>query len=245
MQYENMVCAFCGCVCDDITVTVEDNQITQAKNACVLGKAWFLGHGGHAAMPAARVKGQPVSLEEGVEAAAQLLAKARYPIIYGLSSTSCEAQGKAIALADELGSNIDCCTSVCHGPSGMALQGVGEPTCTLGEIKNRADLVIFWGSNPAESHPRHMARYSVTAKGLFTPNGRKGRTIITVDVRPTASFKAADIRIVMKPGKDFEVLWALRALVLGQKIQEEALADTGVSLEQLIDLAERMKKARF
>jgi len=245
MQYENMVCAFCGCVCDDITVTVEDNQITQAKNACVLGKAWFLGHGGHMDMPVARVKGEPASLEEGVEAAAQLLAKARYPIIYGLSSTSCEAQGKAIALADELGSNIDCCTSVCHGPSGMALQGVGEPTCTLGEIKNRADLVIFWGSNPAESHPRHMARYSVTAKGLFTPNGRKGRTIIAVDVRPTASFKAADIRIVLKPGKDFEVLWALRALILGQKIEEAALADTGISLEQLNDLAQRMKNARF
>ena len=245
MQYENMVCAFCGCVCDDITVTIEEGQITQAKNACVLGKAWFLGHGGHAEMPVARVNGQPASLEEGVEAAAQLLAKARYPIIYGLSSTSCEAQGEAVALAEALGSNIDCCTSVCHGPSGMALQGVGEPTCTLGEIKNRADVVIFWGSNPAESHPRHMARYSVTAKGLFIPNGRKGRTVIAIDVRPTPSFKAADIRIILKPGKDFEVLWALRALILGQKIEEAALADTGISLEQLTDLAQRMKNAHF
>ena len=25
---------------------------------------------------------------------------------------------------------------------------------TLGEIKNRADLVIFWGCHPAASHPR-------------------------------------------------------------------------------------------
>jgi len=127
----------------------------------------------------------------------------------------------------------------------MALQGVGEPTCTLGEIKNRADVVIFWGSNPAESHPRHMARYSVTAKGLFIPNGRKGRTVIAIDVRPTPSFKAADIRIILKPGKDFEVLWALRALILGQKIEEAALADTGISLEQLTDLAQRMKNAHF
>jgi formylmethanofuran dehydrogenase subunit B len=245
MQYENVVCAFCGCVCDDITVTVEDDRITQAKNACVLGKAWFLAHGQSHDAPVAKVNGRAASLEEGVEAAAQLLAQARYPMIYGLSSTSCEAQGKAVALAEALGGCIDCCTSVCHGPSGMALQGVGEPTCTLGEVKNRADLVIFWGSNPAESHPRHMARYAVTTKGMFIPNGRKDRTVVVVDVRPTTTYRAADIRLVLKPGKDFEVLWALRALILGHKVEEAALADTGISMEQLTDLATRMKNARF
>jgi formylmethanofuran dehydrogenase subunit B len=33
---------FCGCVCDDMELTVEGHEITKAKNACVLGKAWFL-----------------------------------------------------------------------------------------------------------------------------------------------------------------------------------------------------------
>lgn len=37
----NATCTFCGCVCDDIELTVEGNHITKAKNACVLGKAWF------------------------------------------------------------------------------------------------------------------------------------------------------------------------------------------------------------
>jgi hypothetical protein len=41
---ENATCPFCGCVCDDLILTVEDNKITQAKNACVLGKAWFHNH---------------------------------------------------------------------------------------------------------------------------------------------------------------------------------------------------------
>ena len=39
---EDSTCTFCGCVCDDIDITVKDDHITDAKRACVLGKAWFL-----------------------------------------------------------------------------------------------------------------------------------------------------------------------------------------------------------
>jgi formylmethanofuran dehydrogenase subunit B len=245
MQIDNVVCGFCGCVCDDIDVTVEGDQITQTKNACVLGKAWFQGHTQPQEIAAARIGGEPASLERAVDEAAHILAEARYPMIYGLSSTSCEAQRQAIAIAEWIGGTIDCCTSVCHGPSGMALQGVGEPSCTLGEVKNRADLIIYWGSNPAESHPRHMARYAVTAKGKFTPNGRKDRTVVLIDVRKTPSARAADIFLRVSPGKDFEVLWALRALVMGKPIDASAISGTGLTLEQLTDLTERMKKSRF
>ena len=35
-------------------------------------------------------------------------------------------------------------------------------SCTLGEVKNRADLLIYWGGNPAECHPRHFTRYTLT-----------------------------------------------------------------------------------
>lgn len=252
MQIDHVVCAFCGCVCDDLSVTVEDGRITGVKYACALGRAWLLGHsplrageGEGGGRPAALIDGQPASLDEAVEAAAQILVRARYPLIYGLSSTYCEAQRQAVALADALGATIDCCTSVCHGPSGMALQGVGEPTCTLGEVKNRADLLIYWGSNPAESHPRHFTRYAVTPKGLFRPGGRKDRTVVLVDVRPTPSARAADIFLQVKPGKDFEVLWALRALIRGVELDEDAVADTGLTLAQLQDLAQRMKSCRF
>jgi len=41
---EDATCTFCGCVCDDMQLTVEANKITKAKNACVLGKAWFFNH---------------------------------------------------------------------------------------------------------------------------------------------------------------------------------------------------------
>src|SRR5712692_5298487 len=238
-------CTFCGCVCDDIDLTVEKGRITKAKNACVLGKAWFLDHQRDESRPEAFIGGMAASADKAIAEAVRILVASRYPIVYGLSDTTVEAQRAAVELADLLGACLDTTTSVCHGPSGIAFQAVGEATCTLGEIKNRADLVIFWGGNPAESHPRHFTKFSVTPKGMFVPRGRKDRYVVVVDVRRTPSARAADLFIPVRPRKDFEVLWALRALVKGVAIDEGIEAETGVSLATLTALVERMKRARF
>jgi formylmethanofuran dehydrogenase subunit B len=243
---EHATCTFCGCVCDDmdLTVDLDAKRITKAKNACVLGRAWFAEHTIED-RPYALVDGEPATTEEGVEAAAQILASARFPIIYGLSDTTCEAQRQAVAIGDMIHGTVDTTTSVCHGPSGIAFQGVGESTATLGEIKNRADLVVYWGGNPAESHPRHFTRYAVTPKGMYVPNGKRDRTVVLVDVRRTPSAPVADIFIQVKPGKDFEVLWTLRALVKGRRVDSSIEKLTGVPLTTLEDLAQRMKACRY
>ena len=243
---ENATCTFCGCVCDDmiLTVDLDAKRITKAKNACILGRAWFAEHTIEDA-PAALINGKEVPVDDAIEEAAGILASARFPITYGLSDTTCEAQRHAVAISDIIHGNIDTTTSVCHGPSGLAFQGVGESTMTLGEVKNRADLVIYWGGNPAESHPRHFGRYAVTAKGMFTPGGKKDRTIVLVDVRRTPSAPAANIFIQLKPGKDFELLWALRALVKDRRVDPAIEDITGVPLETMRDLVDKMKNCRY
>jgi len=243
---KNATCTFCGCVCDDMELTVDLNEkkITKAKNACILGRAWFAEHVIED-RPAAMIDGKEVSVEAAIEEAAQILVKAKFPITYGLSDTTCEAQRQAVAITDIIHGTIDTTTSVCHGPSGLAFQGIGESTMTLGEVKNRADLVIYWGGNPAESHPRHFTRYAVTPKGMYIPNGKKDRTVVLVDVRKTPSTPVADIFLQVKPGKDFELLWALRALVKGRKIDPNIEEITGVSLDTLNDLVNKMKTCRY
>lgn len=118
-------------------------------------------------------------------------------------------------------------------------------SCTLGEVKNRADFIIYWGGNPAECHPRHFTRYTLTQKGKFTPNGRKDRTMVLVDIRETPSAKAADIFLQIKPGKDFELITILRALVKEQAVSDAAIAETGLTREQVEDFVRRMKTCRF
>ena len=112
---ENATCTFCGCVCDDmiLTVDVEEKRITKSKNACVLGKAWFAEHTVEE-RPYALIDGREATTAEGVEAAAQILAGAQFPVVYGLSDTTCEAQREAVAIADMIGANLDTTTSVCH-----------------------------------------------------------------------------------------------------------------------------------
>jgi formylmethanofuran dehydrogenase subunit B len=240
-RIENVVCSFCGCLCDDIIIEVEDNCITAAKKACANGRSRFLNVHTQAAQPT--VDGKEVDWPQAIDAAARILTDAAFPLIYGLSSTASEAQRKVIALADLLGATIDSTSSVCHGPTTIGIQSQGEPTCTLGEIKHRADLVIFWGCNPAEAHQRHYARYSVLARGKLTPQGRKDRTVVLVDVRPTASSKKADIFLQVRPGCDFDVLNALRALLKGRDLDVDEVG--GVSVAQLQDLVGRMKDCRF
>jgi formylmethanofuran dehydrogenase subunit B len=121
----------------------------------------------------------------------------------------------------------------------------GKITCTLGEVKNRADFIIYWGGNPAECHPRHFSKYTLTQKGRFVPEGRKGRTMVLIDIRETMSAKAADIVLQIRPGKDFEMATALRAIVKGHPVDRERVEETGLTVETLQDLADRMTRARF
>ena len=113
-------------------------------------------------------------------------------------------------------------------------------TCTLGEVKNRADFIVYWGGNPAECHPRHFTKYALTPKGKFVPNGRKDRTMVLVDIRETPSVKAADVFLQVRPTKDFELITALRALVKGQPVDPAVVAETWLTMEQVRDFAERL-----
>ena len=237
---ENVICKFCGCLCDDIIVEVEDNRILKIKRACSNGRGMFLDYDPTFQKPL--VDGKQVEWDEAVSVCADILNKADSPLIYGLSSTSTEAQRKAVELADLLGAVIDSTSSVCHFPTTLAFQRKGEATCTLGEVKNRADLLIFWGCNPMVSHIRHFTRYSAKAKGTLTPKGRKDRRVIVVDVRETPSSKTADLFLQIKSGTDYEVLTTLRALVQEKELESGA---GNIVSEDLKELAQMMKTCNY
>src|SRR2546430_17516824 len=104
---------------------------------------------------------------------------------------------------------------------------------------------MYWGGNPAECHPRHFTKYTLTPKGKFVPEGRKGRTMVLVDIRETPSVKAADIFLQIRPGKDFEVATTLRALVKGHAVDPELVAETRVSVQRPPDIVGRIERAGF
>jgi formylmethanofuran dehydrogenase subunit B len=242
VEHIDIVCPFCGCLCDDLDVTIKDGHIETVRNACTISRSKFLNHYKNRVTKPS-INGNEESLENTVKRAVEILAGARRPLIYGLSSTDCGAISKAIEIAEYTSGVLDNTSSVCHGPTILALQQVGESKASLGEVKNRADLVVFWGSNPTEAHLRHIVRYSVTPKGKYVPGGKKDRKIVVVDVRETRTARMADKFVKVDHNKDFELLLTLRALIRGEKIILEEVA--GVPMSDIEELAETMKTAKF
>jgi formylmethanofuran dehydrogenase subunit B len=178
-------CAGCGCVCDDIEVTADGLVRT-----CPLGDRWFAERSGHRP-PVARVDGREVSLDEAVDAAAGILSAARAPLVYGLGQTSCEAQRRAVAIAEAAGAVIDV------GAANDAYAAIGSSTATFGEIRDRAELVVLWRADPVVTHPRLLERLRLDPAAM-----------VVVDSERTATADAAGAFVEVDD--DFEALWTLR-----------------------------------
>ena len=148
-------CAGCGCACDDIEATIAEGRLTRLTRTCELGDAWFAERIAADRPPIARIEGRAVALDEAADAAAAILRRARAPLVYGLGQTSCEAQRRAVAIAEAAGAVLDPAGA---GAAGLAYQALGSSTATFGEIRDRAELVVAWRADPVTTHPRLPGR---------------------------------------------------------------------------------------
>lgn len=239
----DVACLGCGCLCDDIELIISGEQIQTAGNACALGESWFR-TSPNEDRPPVLVEGQAVDLAVALDRAVRILSSARRPLVTGLRSTTCEAQRLAVGLADRIGAIVDPASA--DTAAGRAYQNAGAVRCSLGEVRNRADFVLFWNGDPQTTHPRHRERYSVDPRGLFLPNGRADRTVVILNESgASGNMGGADLVLERNPGQDFELLWTLRALVKGVAPQVEHVDDIGPSLADLEGLVRRMKACRF
>lgn len=282
---KSVTCPVCGCLCDDIELTIEDEKVSQVRNGCAMCESKFLNYISEhrTKTPLLRRDGKlvPASYNEAIHKSAEILAKASYPILYGWSSTDCEAQRVGVELAEEVGGILDNTAVVCHGPSILSVQEVGIPTATLGQIRHRADLILYWGCDPWSAHPRHLERYTAFTEGRFEASewksylnkvkatigdkklssvkrrslkcesapetvsdnippetlNKEGRRLLVVDVRESMTAKVADYFIQVKPGKDYEIMQAIRAILKGQELDVDEVGGVQVEyLEELVDL---------
>ena len=222
----DVACTVCGCVCDDLRITVDGERIVEADGACHLARPWLFGQSTQAGLRP-EIDGAPSEWDAAYDQAAEILKAARAPLIYGLSRSTTEGQRAAVALADFLGATIDTTASTGHAPSIVAFQQVGESTCTLGEVRQRADLVIFWGSDPVTTHPRHLERYCPS---------RSQAALVVVDAEETETAKQADVFLEVPAEQNWDALWTLRMLVKGIACE---------AAPELVALAERMMASRF
>jgi formylmethanofuran dehydrogenase subunit B len=207
---EHVTCLGCGCACDDIDVRTQGGRILEARRACELGVTWF----GDGRVPArVRLQGHDVTTTEALDAAAALLAGAARPLVYLAPEISCEAQRQGVAVADLLRARLDSVTSATASNSVLAAQERGRASATLGEIRNRADVLVFWGVDPALRYPRYGSRYAPEPAGIHVADGRRSRTVVAVDVGDARGPADADVRIAVPPGDEIATLTTLAAML--------------------------------
>ena len=244
---ENCTCAFCGCNCDDLDYLVKNDHVVGVRHACRLGASKIMEDMDQRLLvPMVRNNEgelEEVDWETALNKAAELIAGAQRPIFYGWSETSIETMHHGLELGELVGAVLDNQATICHGPSLQAVQNVGYPVMTLGEVKNRADMCLYTGSNAMNSHPRHMARYTTFPRGYFRPRGRFDRTIVTLDPKYSDTAKMSDIWVGFEQNGDYEFYNAIRAVLKGKKLKKDLIS--GIPKEDVEELAESMKNVQF
>ena len=229
----NVTCLGCGCACDDIEIVSDGQRIQEARRACALGASWF----GDGIVPSrALVAGRDVGLETAIRHAADVLLQSERPLVYLAPDLSCEAQGAGIAIADALGARLDTVTSATVMTSILAQQERGRAGASLGEVRNRADTVVFWGVDPAARYPRYTTRYAPEPAGVHAPSGRRSRTVVAVDVGDARGPDDADVRIAIPPEHEVASTATLRAAI------ENPAAARG---PELAEFATLLKNGRY
>jgi formylmethanofuran dehydrogenase subunit B len=180
-----IVCPGCSCLCDDIEIV--DGKV---RNACRKGQEIFSRFRENRAE--ARVGGKTVDVDEAIAAAVEILKDAKNPVIYGLDTTVVEAQQIAISLAEKLGAYVDDNSSFCLGEYVESILRNEVPSATLDEVRDRAYVVVYWGTDPFHSLPRHMSRYSYYPRGAERPRGyEEDRFLVVIDVRKSETAELA------------------------------------------------------
>ena len=242
-KIENVTCLGCGCACDDIGVVVDDVRIRDTPNACALGAQWF---GDGRAPSLARVNGRDATVDDAVGAAVSSLEGSDRPLVYLAPGISCEAQRAAVAVADLLGSRLDSVSSGTSLPPVLSAQERGFASATFGEIRNRADVVVFWAIDIDGRYPRFASRYAPDPDGTHVSGGRRSRSVVAVDVGGATSARDADRRFKLAPDDELATITAVRGLVLGgARAADPHTSDSGPGWVAARELAPMLLAARY
>ena len=233
----NMVtCTGCALLCEDIEVVLEKGKIKESRNACRRGAARFRGCKNRLSPS---VNKKQTDIDTAIKKAAEILRNAKSPMLFGWSNSTCEAQVKGIQLAKKLNASIDDTSSFCQG---LLIERVLQKkfrTCSLEDVRNRADVLVYWGSDAQDSQPRHLSRFSVFPRGESRQRGyEEDRLAIAIDVRESNTAKICKghfYRIPLKGDRDF--ILALMDALVGKVPKYDT--------KRMLELAGIMKKAEF
>jgi formylmethanofuran dehydrogenase subunit B len=222
-----MVCTGCALLCDDIEVG-ENN----CRHACRIGDAHIIST--NRIDPV--VNQSPVDMDTAIKSAAEILVSAEKPVFVGFGNSVTEAQATGIELAEKVGAEIK---TFHTGIFDDILDG-GVKTCTLPEVRDYADVIVFLGCDPMNTHPRLLSRYAYYPRGEKRQHGwEEDRTAITIDPRFSHTASICKDAYMIDPHRQIEFMDALMD-ALSNKVPK-----TTYDKKRILKLAGTLKKAEF
>lgn len=241
--WENVPSPFCGIASDDLKIQVIGNQITVLQNGDAVTKAGF-----EQALTDTqpRVGGKPVSLNDAVIAAAELLRNARLPLFGGFGTDVNDTRA-ALSLADRCGAVLDKSRAEASLRNLLVLADTGWVATTLGELKNRVEVLVVFGSDIEADFPRFYERFIWNPETLFGQDTAK-REIIYIGRAPSGNASTAPdgrrAQILPCPIESYpEVAAALNALARGVKLQADTIG--GIAMADLQAVIDKLKAAKY
>ncbi|MFX0040537.1 MAG: formylmethanofuran dehydrogenase subunit B [Candidatus Heimdallarchaeota archaeon] len=216
MSSKRVTCSGCSLLCDDIIIRSDGLYIDEVLGACLKGKERFDQITAKNRITKPQVTKneslEVVSFNEALDKTIKIIKNSSQPLLYGFSTVSCEAQLKGIELAEFINGFIDSNSVICQGKVLNTSKETGITLTTITEIINKADLLILWGANAAESIPRLLNKV-LFSRGKFRMTGREIKTLIVIDPVKTASFGVMGVRDValqIETGKDIDLIRVLK-----------------------------------
>lgn len=237
---QDVVCPSCGLGCDDLTVETTADGLVVRSTDCPLARDLF-GRTPPAEPP--RAASAAVALEDAVRAAAEALSASRAPLIGGLGA-DVDGVRAALALAERAGAVVD------HGGSDglyrnlAVLQRTGWIATTFAELRNRCDLLLVAGPDPAAFHPRLYERWVAPPPAFQAP---AARDVVFLCGAPLDATRAAlrDVAVTVVPGDAARLGEVAAALCAALADPSRPMGGAGVPAADIGALAERLRNARY
>ena len=147
-----IACPFCGLVCDDLSPALSNGQVDTATIRCTKARAGFAAAVENPVRQAA-LDGEDTTLKSALESAAELLQHATAPLIGGMIGDLHDTRA-ALSLAEHCGGVLDHDDGDRIAAALQVYQETGWLSTSLGELRNRADLVVVVGQDLEDHYPR-------------------------------------------------------------------------------------------
>jgi molybdopterin-dependent oxidoreductase alpha subunit len=232
-------------------IVLSDVDALRDRSGEQLRKLGRLGH------PMRRARGERgfrrISWDEALDVLAGSIAQsggdraALYLTSRGLTNETYYVAGKA---ARAMGiASVDSAARVCHAPSTLGLKqtiGVAASTCSLQDVLE-SDLVVIWGSNPANNQPVFMkylflARQRGTRVVVVNPYLEPGLDRYWVPSNAESAIfgtKMCDLHVPVRPGGDVALAHALLKRLIDRDEVDRSFVDAHTSgfadLERALD----------